>query len=284
MQDYNQNSLIPKANASLVPLTEAQSPKRGLVARGLDEMIGLVKPSFETAEDMFQKAQDYLYGKNDKNIDFQQAAKLFRESADFGHAYAQYQLAVMYAKGEGVPQDDLEAVYLYSQAAHQGVSFAQHSLGLCFELGTVVEEDVEEALIWYLKAAEQGHEKAQYALGNHYSDVLDRKQAAYWYKKAAEQSHLESQYRLGWVHIRGIDDLTDVKLGLQYFKSSAEAGYVPSMVWLGRRYMYGSPPFEEKDRDYKQAFYWYRKAAEQGDTEAKKALVRLLLKIKDKNT
>lgn len=93
-----------------------------------------------------------------------------------------------------------------------------------------------------------------------------------WYKKAAEQGHVESQFSLGWMHIREIDELFDVKLGLQYFKSSAEAGYIPSMIWLGRRYEYGSSPFETKDKDYKQAFYWYRKAAEQNHAAAQRKL------------
>ena len=139
----------------------------------MDEMIKLVKPSFEVAEELYQKALDYLYGTNNTNIDFQKAANLFRELADSGHAYAQYQLAVMYAKGDGVPQDDLQAVYLYNYAAHQGVSFAQHSLTLCFELGIVVEENFEESLFWYVKAAEQGHSNAKRRLVKIYQNGLD---------------------------------------------------------------------------------------------------------------
>ena len=163
MQDDIKNKLIVHEGATLPALIEPQVPKRGLVARGLDEITGLVKPSVETAE-------------------------------------------------------------------------------------------------------------SQCTLGKNYSEVLDRKQAAYWFKKAAEQGHLEAQYWLGWLHIREIDELFDVKLGLKYFKISAEAGYVPSMVWLASRYMYGSPPLEEKHKDYKQAFYWFSKAAEQNDAVAQRRL------------
>lgn len=167
---------------------------RGLIASGLNKMTVSIKRSFETLEGMYQQALDYLYGMNNKNIDFQQAAKLLRELADFGHAYAHFQLAVMYAKGAGVPQDDLEAVYLYNYAAHQGVSFAQHSLGLCFELGIVVKEDFEEAFSWYLKAAEHGHAKAQRRLGNIFQNglgvVKDNKQVLIWYQKSASQGDL----------------------------------------------------------------------------------------------
>jgi uncharacterized protein len=113
---------------------------------------------------------------------------------------------------------------------------------------------------------------AQCTLGKNYSDIFDRKQAVYWFKKAAEQGHLEAQYWLGWLYIREVDELFDVKLGLQYFKSSAEAGYVESMVWLARHYMYGSPPLEKKDKDYKQAFYWFCKAAEHNHAVAQRRL------------
>lgn len=92
-----------------------------LFARGLNEMTVSIKPFFKTLENMYQQGLDHFYGMNDKVKNFQQAAKLFRELADFRHAYGQYQLAVMYAKGDGVPQDDLQAVYLYNHAAHQGV-------------------------------------------------------------------------------------------------------------------------------------------------------------------
>ena len=52
-----------KANATLSTQTEAQAPKRELVARGLDEMIGLVKPSFEAAQAMYKKRLIFLTAK-----------------------------------------------------------------------------------------------------------------------------------------------------------------------------------------------------------------------------
>ena len=209
----------------------------------------------------------------------------FEKAASMGEVNCMWHLVGLFENDE----DWDNALQWQIKAAKAGHELAQEGLVCQHEHGDLYERvDEDEIFGWYVWSAEQGKADSQYALGEIYSnsDAIshDRKQAAFWYKKAAEQGHLEAQFWLGWTHIRNIDELFDVKLGLQYFKSSAEAGYVPSMVWLGRRYMYGSPPFEEKDRDYKQAFYWYRKAAEQGDTEAKKALVRLLLKIKDKNT
>ena len=41
----------------------------------------------------------------------------------------------MYANGEGVVEDDAEAVRWYRLAADQGVAIAQHNLGLMYGRG-----------------------------------------------------------------------------------------------------------------------------------------------------
>lgn len=50
--------------------------------------------------------------------------------AEHGDAQAQFNLGVMYAKGEGVAQDLKQAVPWYRKAAEQGMVDAQYSLGL----------------------------------------------------------------------------------------------------------------------------------------------------------
>jgi TPR repeat protein len=54
----------------------------------------------------------------------------FSEGAEQGDPYAQYKLAVMYAKGRGVPQDFAQAVAWYRKAAEQGDPYAQFWLGV----------------------------------------------------------------------------------------------------------------------------------------------------------
>ena len=51
-----------------------------------------------------------------------QTAKIddLREKAEKGDAGAQISLGLMYANGEGVPEDDVEAVKWYRKAAEQG--------------------------------------------------------------------------------------------------------------------------------------------------------------------
>ena len=50
--------------------------------------------------------------------------------AEQGIAEAQYNLALMYSRGEGISRDDKEAVKWYRRAAEQGIAGAQSKLGL----------------------------------------------------------------------------------------------------------------------------------------------------------
>ena len=85
--------------------------------------------------------------------------KWYRLAAEQGYASAQFNLGVMYLNGrggEGVPQDDAEAVKWYRLAAEQGYASAQFNLGVMYLNGRGVPQDDAEAVKWHRKAAEQG--------------------------------------------------------------------------------------------------------------------------------
>ena len=67
-------------------------------------------------------AQDFDKGlKAAQAGDFQTALQEWRPLAEQGYASAQYNLGQMYRNGQGVPQDDAEAVKWYRLAAEQGL-------------------------------------------------------------------------------------------------------------------------------------------------------------------
>ena len=66
----------------------------------------------------------------------------------------------MYANGEGVPEDDAEAVKWYRLAADQGDAGAQNSLGYMYANGMGVPEDYVTAYAWWNIAAVSGDEDA----------------------------------------------------------------------------------------------------------------------------
>ncbi|MBL0641313.1 sel1 repeat family protein, partial [Aeromonas veronii] len=53
----------------------------------------------------------------------------------------------------------------YCQAAEQGDAEAQFNMGLMYDQGQGVPQDDGQAMAWYRLAAEQGHVGAQFNLG-----------------------------------------------------------------------------------------------------------------------
>jgi len=111
-------------------------------------------------------AQDFQKGWDAYEAgDYATALQEFRPLAEQGDASAQNNLGFMYYKGQGVPQDNTEAVKLYRLAAEQGYAKAQYNLGVMYAKGRGVPQDHEEALKWYRLSAEQGYAIAQNNLG-----------------------------------------------------------------------------------------------------------------------
>ena len=87
------------------------------------------------------------------------AASPFDETkalADQGISYAQNNLGFMYDNGEGVPENDAEAVKWFRKAAEQGYADAQYNLGLMYAKGDGVPENNIRAYVWFSMAKTQG--------------------------------------------------------------------------------------------------------------------------------
>jgi hypothetical protein len=89
-----------------------------------------------------------------------EAVKWYRKASDQGDAEAQSLLGLMYANGDGVTKDSVEAVKWYRKASGQGNAMAQNNLGLMYESGEGVPKDETEALAWYKVAAASGNKIA----------------------------------------------------------------------------------------------------------------------------
>jgi TPR repeat protein len=87
----------------------------------------------------------------------------------YGTAEARYNLGVIYERGDGVPQNCVEAVRWYHLAADQGYAAAQSNLGAMYDRGEGVRQNYREALRWYRMAADQGNATAQYNIGSMYA-------------------------------------------------------------------------------------------------------------------
>ena len=133
---------------------------------------------------------DYKAGEDASNRgDYATALREWRPLAEQGDARAQYNLGVLYRKGRGVPQDDVQARRWYEKAAAQGQAKAQYNLGTLYLNGGGVPKDYQQALRWFRMAADQGEALAQTKIGIMYDDGQgvphDLVQAHKWYNLAA---------------------------------------------------------------------------------------------------
>ena len=87
------------------------------------------------------------------------SAQLFTQSADLGHAEANYRLGDAYEHGKlTCPRDPALSVHFYTGAAQRGHPLAMMALCAWYMVGAepVLEKDENEAYEWALKAAESG--------------------------------------------------------------------------------------------------------------------------------
>jgi TPR repeat protein len=148
-----------------------------------------------------------VFEKGDGMTNYVEAAKWFRKAAKGGNAEAQADLGIDYLIGKGVDKDSREGVKWLRKAAEQGVVRAEGNLGSCYANGDGIETNYIEAVKWLRKAAEQGEDYAQLGLAQCYTDgagvVKNYVEAAKWYRKAAEQGLAEAQVNLGVCYHNG---------------------------------------------------------------------------------
>ncbi|MEI7842093.1 MAG: tetratricopeptide repeat protein [Gallionellaceae bacterium] len=140
------------------------------------------------------------------------AATLARPLAEQGNVLAQVMLGVMYEEGQGVSQDDQEAVKWYSMAAAQGRTDYQRIIGSRYELGgRGVTQNRQEAIKYYRLGAAQGEVWFQMKLGSMYESDRNAQEAMKWYRMAADQGDAFAQMELGKLY-RGHQDFNKAHL------------------------------------------------------------------------
>jgi|CXWL01.1.fsa_nt_gi TPR repeat protein len=181
-----------------------------------------------------------------------QALCLYLIAAEQGDAAAQFELSVMYENGHG-EKDHKKSAFWLGKAAENGHMIALWTIGN------------------YQKAAELGDAESQLRLAQNYNygwggKDYDHEQALYWYHKAAEQGHIKAQQSLGhllYLVFQFPNDYTrvhkDINQAVFWTRIAAEHGDAVAQDTLGDMYEKGFGV----DQDYKQAAFWYRKAAQQ---------------------
>jgi localization factor PodJL len=129
----------------------------------------------------------------------QEGVTLLRRAADRGFAMAQYRLAKIYERGEGVAVDLPAARQWTERAAAGGNRRAMHDLGVFFARGEAAPLDEAAAFRWFRQAAELGVADSQYNLGILYQQGrgvnASASEALFWFLVAARQGDQDAAAR-----------------------------------------------------------------------------------------
>lgn len=192
--------------------------------------------------------------------------------AEEGSATAQYQLGSMYAKGDGVTKDSVEARRWLVKSAIQGNAKAQYELGVMFTTGEGGEQDQRKAMLLFINSAHQGDKEAQHIIGSLlYTGIgskQDFKEAFSWFQKAADQNHPDAQFSLGVMYYEGNGVEQDYDKAAMLFEKAAAQGFADAQYSLGVMYQNNLvTPNNGMD-----AREWFRLSCENGSLEGCEAL------------
>src|SRR5260370_16457825 len=92
--------------------------------------------------------------------------------------------------------DYAAALRIYRSMADQGLAIAQFNVGLMYDKGQGVSKDEVQAMKWYRLAADQRRSDAQYQLGHLYYKQNNYAEPAKWFHLAADQDRPHAQPHL----------------------------------------------------------------------------------------
>lgn len=119
----------------------------------------------------------------------------------------------------------------------------------------------------------KGNADAQYRLAVAFSIGEGVPQSNYeamrWYLRAADGGNANAQHALGSIYQVGAYGATrDISRAYYWYRKAAEQGFMDSMITIGNMLWTG----ENGLKDYKQAVTWFTKAAEKGDIDSQATL------------
>jgi TPR repeat protein len=171
----------------------------------------------------------------------------------------------------------------YMAQAKAGDPVAQYDVGVLYARGDGLVQDYASAFSWFHAAAAQGDVAAQYNLGVLYAEgrgvPVDLGEAVNWYRRAADQNHPGAQFNLALAYANGAGTAQDYAAAARWYERAARQGLGPAMLNLAILYEQGSGT----ERSPIDAYAWYSAAAERGDAGAKQRAALLFQQFGDKD-
>ncbi len=132
-----------------------------LAAGRTQEGVAMLRRAADRGFPMAQYRLAKLYERGEGvETDLAVARQWTERAAAAGNRRAMHDLGVYFARGEGAPLDEAAAFRWFRQAAELGVADSQFNLGVLYQQGRGVSASASEALFWFLVAARQGDQDA----------------------------------------------------------------------------------------------------------------------------
>jgi len=168
----------------------------------------------------------------------------YRHAAERGHVSSMLMLALAYRQGDGVAQDDAEAVNWYRRAAAGGDAQSMSNLGFMHARGLGgLPVDQREAARLYLQAAEAGNPQGMYNISERYRTgngiPADPVRALHWLRRSAEAGNLSAMSFLGSMYLRGERVTRDPQEAFVWLNRAADQGYARAMANIGLAHAHG---------------------------------------------
>ena len=201
-----------------------------------------------------------------------EALRAMQHAADAGSSEGMHQLALIQATGvPGVPRNDAKAAELFEKAAKAGHRRAQLNIGILYARGQGVARDLVQARAWLEKAAAGGDAYALYALGRAMEDGYgpaqpDFTRAADLYRQAAEKGHPLAGLRYGLALNEGAGIKKDPAAAQRWLIFAQERGVPEAALAMGDMAA-RTPASRDKEANTKvvqSAVAWYQVAANAG--------------------
>lgn len=190
-------------------------------------------------------------------------------AAQGGDAFAQFDVAIRYLRGDGVQQSYDKALAWLHKAASQGHSRARFNIGSMYLAGTGLPKDPPKALTWYEAAFENADPGMLFNMGLIVEKNHDELKAWHFsvrcYQAAADAGSADAQMVLGARLLlgTGIEQQTD--LGMRYLQRACEQGHANALAFVGRAYECG----DVVEPDLIKAAWYYHFAESAGHPDAK---------------
>ena len=203
-----------------------------------------------------------------------EAIAYLTRAADKGELVAQATLGtVVYALGVGAPADNAQSARYSALGAAQGHHGSQVQLARLLLTGHGIAQDEAAGVGWLRKAAAQNDGPAMALLGQlaftGKGMVQDNAAGAMWFKRAADAGNAAAAGQWAQLLLGGDYGVTkDEVAGARYARISADSGDANGQMTLARCYYNGNGVAV----DMRQALFWFRKAAAQGDAGGQQAL------------